>query len=424
MATNIYIIKRKLKGQRKNGQQLYRYCFRWRDPLTRKLICETAGTADLTQAKATRDRIYAEVNRLAPPPPEPEPEVIKPTWQDCRDALKRAMEADNCRPSYVANAGMIFKAVEAMFPVARSPADITPDMANEYKRRRAELGLSPWTIIGDLNTLSAVFGKWLSEECGLLLSNPFANVKPPKCDEPDVRIVTADESADLFAWLDDRWNNWRLPIVYLEVLALLGWRATETASLRTEDLIADGFVRVQAEACKTRKQKWGWLPKDLHEDLRACSAGGLAFGKFSPELRRRLFMSRKRPHHAAKVKEFSPDRFVGWLQDELKRYNEHRAEQAAAAEPPVEWHAFTLHDFRKTAITGMQMVGVSEKEASVMVGCTPEVMRRHYEDLDRQAIARRNVVRRLGAEGPGTLRLTKPKSVRALFAREESKKVV
>ena len=37
---------------------------------------------------------------------------------------------------------------------------------------------------------------------------------------------------------------------------------------------------------------------------------------------------------------------------------------------------FTLHDFRRTAITGMQMA-VSEKEASVMVGPRPEVMRRH-----------------------------------------------
>jgi len=44
------------------------------------------------------------------------------------------------------------------------------------------------------------------------------------------------------------------------------------------------------------------------------------------------------------------------------------------------------------------MAGVSEKEASVMVGATPEVMRRHYEKLDQLAIARRNVQRRLGTE--------------------------
>ena len=35
--------------------------------------------------------------------PEQEPETIKPAWQDCRDALKSAMEADNPRPSNVAD---------------------------------------------------------------------------------------------------------------------------------------------------------------------------------------------------------------------------------------------------------------------------------------------------------------------------------
>ena len=72
----------------------------------------------------------------------------------------------------------------------------------------------------------------------------------------------------------ERWNNWRLPLVYLEVAALLGWRATETASLREEDLLADGFVRVAPERCKTRRYKYGRLPAHLYADLKACAAGG------------------------------------------------------------------------------------------------------------------------------------------------------
>ena len=72
----------------------------------------------------------------------------------------------------------------------------------------------------------------------------------------------------------------------------------------------------------------------------------------------------------------------------------------------------------------MQMAGVSEKEASVMVGATPEVMRRHYENRDRMAIATRVLQRRLGSDGDGTLRLTNSKSVGALLAREEVKNAV
>ena len=36
-----------------------------------------------------------------------------------------------------------------------------------------------------------------------------------------------------------------------------------------------------------------------------------------------------------------------------------------------------------------------------MVGATPEVIRKHYEKLDRMAIAKRCVLRRLQAEGSG-----------------------
>ncbi len=255
-------------------------------------------------------------------------------WQECRDALQRAMEADNLRPSYVADALITFDGLRAMFPAVDAPATITADQANEYKRRRSELGLSPWSIKGDLSTLKAIFGKWLGKECGLLAGNPFADIKAPKCDEPEVRIVSAAESADLFTWLGARWNNWRLPAVYLEVAALVGWRATEIASMREEDILADGFIRVAAESSKTRRYKFGWLPAGLHAELKGCVAGGFAFGKFADELRRLMFVWKHQPHHAARIKDFAPDRLVGWLQDELQRFHDGRqkAENKAAAE--------------------------------------------------------------------------------------------
>jgi integrase len=424
MATPIYIIKRKLKGQRKNGQPHYRYALRWRDPATRQQMGEATGTADLTQARSLQRLKWAEVNGITPPRAEYIPEVPKFSWADCRAALKRAMEADNLRPSYVADALLRFDALQKAFPTAISPGDISPAMANEYKRQRAEKGISAWTLKGDLSTLKAIFGKWLVDECGLLSENPFANVKPPKCDDPDVRIVSADETADLIAWLNDRWNNWRLPIVFLEVAALVGWRATELASLREEDLLADGHIRVAAKSSKTWKFKYSWLPSQIYNDLKLCCAGGYAFGRFADEFRRLLLLWKRQPHHAAKIKEFAPDRLVGWLQDELQRHNDHRATEAAAAVPPQAWQSFTLHDFRRTAISGMQMAGVTEKEASIMVGATPEVMRRHYEKLDQLAIAKRNIQRRLGSDAMGTLRLEIPKPVGALLTQEKQKSAV
>lgn len=232
--------------------------------------------------------------------------------------------------------------------------------------------------------------------------------------------MTAAESQSLYAWLSKRWNNWRLPLVYLDALALVGWRATKLASVRDQDLLADGHIRAIVATVKTRHEKISWPPADLYDDLRSCCAGGYAFGRFSDELRRLLMPWRKQPHHAAKARDFTPDRLVGWFQDELQRFhadrlaNWEKASQEAAErgdDAPAKPEAFTLHDYRRTAITGLQMAGVSEKETSVIVGATPEVVRKHYEKLDQQAIAKRLIQRRLGVargDDPAALVFARP----------------
>ena len=108
-------------------------------------------------------------------------------------------------------------------------------------------------------------------------------------------------------------------------------------SLREEDLLADGFVWVAPERCKTRRHKFGWLRPARYAELEACSADGWAFGRFSDELRRLLILWMKRPNHATRVKDFAPNRLVSWLQEEVKRFQVGR-----------EGDHFTLHDFRRT----------------------------------------------------------------------------
>ncbi|MFO0897600.1 MAG: hypothetical protein U0836_09280 [Pirellulales bacterium] len=400
MAVKVDLVKRKLKAQPGRKAQ-YRYHLRWFENGVRH--GETTGTGDKVQAESLLKRRWAELNGIVARPVAPEPDRPKFTWPECAEALERAMTADNLRPNSIASALISFDGLRRMFPDAASPADITPEMATEFKRRRSEAGHSPWTIRSDLSTLKATFGKWLCSECGFLTSNPFKDVKAPRCDDPEVRIVSAAEQDELFAWIAERWNGWALPATYLRVASLLGWRAMEIGSIREDDLLADGFVRVVAATSKTRRVKHGWLPPELYDALKACSSNGWAFGRFADELRRLLMLWKQQPNHAARVRKFGPERLVGWMQDELKRFNDEKAAAVAKARAEgnkaADWQPFTLHDFRRTAITGMQMAGVSEKEASVMVGATPEVIRKHYEKLDQQAIARRNVERRLGIVG-------------------------
>lgn len=383
----VYLVKRYKRSRQRNGKREYRWALRWDGSDGWK--CESTGTADRTQAEALQSAKWEELNHpILEPEPDPEPArgPVRASWDECKKALKRAMEGDNLRPSYVKEALLTFGAFREMFPEAETPADVTSAMAQEYKQRRVAEGISPWTVKGNLAMLKAAFGKRLGQELGLLTSNPFANVKAPRCDDPEVRIVTTAESKALVDWLSKRWNDWQLPIVYLEVLQSTGWRATETASIREKDLLGDGNIRVIAENCKTRRHKYGWLPPDLYADLKACAAGGWAFGRFSDELRRRHILVRKRPRDAAQVKDFAPRRFVQWLQDELTHFRKGQ-----------DGDHFTLHDFRRTAITDLQMAGVSEKETSLMVGATPEVIRKHYEKLEAMTIAKRAVERRLAA---------------------------
>jgi integrase len=433
MAIQVYLVKRFLKDLQRNGRRKYRWVMRWEDPATGKYKCKSTGTADKTKATALRDLKWDELNRpqqlaidplIAAVPASVEEKRPGPTWDDCKKAIRRAMEADKLRPASVSDALMMLASVRRTFPDAASPADITADMANEYKRRRSEdaRGLSAWTIKGDIACLKAIFGKWLGKECGLLNpdANPFKNVRAPRCDEPEVRIITAKERADFYGWLGTRWNNWQLPMIYLDVADATGWRATEIASMTVDDVLEDGFIRVLAESSKTRRHKHNCLAPILHAELRACAADGWTFGRFSDELRRLLMLWKRQPHHAAKVKDFSPDRLVGWIQDEIKRYNDEQTMAAANADPPTTWQTFTLHDFRRTAITALQMSGVSEKETSVLVGATPEVIRKHYEKMDQHGIARRALERRLAIEGPAPIREQSPQSLRARCARAEN----
>ncbi len=81
------------------------------------------------------------------------------------------------------------------------------------------------------------------------------------------------------------------------------------------------------------------------------------------------------------------------------------------------WKPFSLYDFRRTAVSGLQIAGASEKETSVTVGATPEVIGKHYEKLDAMAIAKRNVERRLAAGTSSNGRNPLHPSLRACCAR-------
>jgi hypothetical protein len=102
------------------------------------------------------------------------------------------------------------------------------------------------------------------------------------------------------------------------------------------------------------------------------------FGRFPDQLRRLILLWRKRPRHAALVKDFAPSRLVEWLQE---------------IESLPEREGRSLYPSRLPA---SKWCG-SEKETLLLVGATPEAIRKHYERMDRMVVAKRAIERRLAA---------------------------
>ena len=250
MAVSVQLVKRDSKKTQRMTANIAGRC----GGTIRRPASETPAKARPrpypTAAESMQKIKWAEVNLLAPAreleETEPE-EAPRLPWGVSRDALERAMRADNLRPSYVNDALLMFDGLHRMFPELQSPADMTSDLANEYKRRRAEgdpeRGIarrSPWTINGDLSTLKAIFGKWLGRECGLLVDNPFANISGRSAIDPQCR-VSADEMAVCSAGSAPMEQLATDPMAYFRT-AVIRLRATEIASLGDE-VLAPRWVR-------------------------------------------------------------------------------------------------------------------------------------------------------------------------------------
>ncbi|HEY1599132.1 MAG TPA: hypothetical protein VGG64_05990 [Pirellulales bacterium] len=113
----------------------------------------------------------------------------------------------------------------------------------------------------------------------------------------------------------------------------------------------------------------------MFHELKAVAGKRYVFEAFADQLRK-VHRSRGRANHAKLVKDFSPRQLVNWLQHEAQDYFE-----ATGAD------YFKLHNFRGTAMSRARMAGVTESDAAIAFGCSPQTMRNHYLALDEEIIA-------------------------------------
>ena len=304
------------------------------------------------------------------------PEVVpckSLTWDESVAVMVRHMNASGLRKGSIQQYELVVKNLRKVFPDSEGPSDITPAMAEEFKLKRVEAKKAPRTVEGNLGNLSILYN-WLKNDCKLVSSNPFDGIRPPKTDKQTPRVVTVDEQKKLFSWLSRRWNKWRLPILFLEVKASIGCRIGELARLTANNL-EDGHLRFTSDTTKGRKERVCWLPTPLYNELKTVAGPRFVFEAFADQLRK-AHTNRGRLNHAKVVKNFSPSQLVNWLQAEAQAY----FEKTGAT-------YFKLHNLRGTAMSRARMSGVTESDAAIAFGCSPQTMRQHYLALDEKEIA-------------------------------------
>lgn len=295
-------------------------------------------------------------------------------WDEAIKRLTAAAAAKNIRETTIEQYVVAIRNLRKVFPDSKGPADITQANAQAFIEAREAAGKSPRTLAGNVTNLSIVFGRWFRDNCQIVDADPFATIERTKQDQPKPRVISDDERQAFVAWLLKRWDNWRLPLLFLEIKAAIGCRIGELASLKSED-VKDGRVTFKASVTKGRKERAPKLPAGLFAELQAQAGPTYAFERFADELRA-IHDRRGLIRIAARVGPFSPERMFRWLQDELKTY----CRKTGAKR-------FKWHNFRGTAMSKARQRGIHYEDGSEFFGCGVETMRRHYVSFDSQEVS-------------------------------------
>jgi integrase len=148
--------------------------------------------------------------------------------------------------------------------------------------------------------------------CG---SNPWNGVDLPRVDKKDPRVLTDAEEMKFLTWLENRYEGWRLPVLWFLVKGFVGSRSADITGLRSEQL-RDGRIYFPAEEAKGREDRPAILPPALFAELRAAAGPIFVFESFHAGLVDYYRRANRRGgrHSMNFCKSFNPKRMVGFLQ--------------------------------------------------------------------------------------------------------------
>lgn len=353
----------------RDTEPFYFVVFRGRDG---RRLERSTQEASQKRAEATAVQLIKEEFFPASPP------VEKCTWEDAIAIMVREMKAQNLRQRTIDDYTLMVGTLRKVLPTAGCPSDITPAQARLFKARRMEQGHSPYTVGGNINKLSVIWSKWFIDKCKLLTQDdPWEDIEKPKADEPEPRYIEPEEEKAFFAWLNRRWDGWRLPALFFTVTGLVGRRLLQMCSLPSTCLV-DGRIVFPPEFNKSRKPEYARLPEAVFQELEAMKGPTYLWERYSEQLNA---IYRKRGQRKyAQCRDFRPERLKRWLQNEITDYNKEN-------EGKPGFVPFTAHNFRDTAMTRAWDADIDLDRAAIAYGCNRETMKKHYIRKEALAVA-------------------------------------
>ncbi len=300
-------------------------------------------------------------------------------WGVAEERLQAAMAADNKRPKTIQGYLETLSRLIEMFPLAKGPADISDQMAGDFKQKYASgtftrkpgddarsYARATKSLDSRLRTLKAVF-RWF-KDLRLVEANPFAQVAQPEMDRHEVKYVKQDDLAEFLAWLEQRYPGWRMPHLFFEVKALTACRLQDICGLRSEQL-REGRLVFEADQTKNRSERYAILPADICAELDAYKGETFLWERYPAELR-----AHARRGHCV-LDDFSAQRLFGWIVALMRDYQKQTGKD------------LTSHDFRKAAFTRAAEADIHPKRAAVAFDVTAETMLKYYTASEKKKTA-------------------------------------
>lgn len=342
-----------------------------------KRVERSTGKANLKAAKEIAPFIIRDVYF----PTEGAARTKPLTWEEVEPKIWTECQGAGLRPRTIQDYQEALSTLKR-YVTTLGPADVSDATAKRFKAARMEeVGagkLSPYTVAGDLRALSSLWSKWLVNALEVVGVNPWTEAPPPKMDKKAKRILTPPEEAAFLSWLEQRYDGWRLPVLWFKVKGCVGSRSLDLSSLPSNAL-RDGRIVFPADTAKGREERPAILPAALYAELVALKGKDYLWESYTDGLRAYYTKRGGRLLRAARnLKGFNARRLVGFVQDAVNEY--------LKTHPDVP--RFTPHNFRGTAmsralsVTKGNLIGVS-----VAFDCHVDTIKTYYADLQKTEIA-------------------------------------